>query len=227
MSANSNKVYSFDKGHFITVEGGEGAGKTTLIKKLKAYFIDCGYDVVVTREPGGTTLGDQIRQWVLNHNTTLKIDAKAELLLFLAARAQHIHEVISPAIEAGKIVICDRFNDSTVAYQGAARGLGVEWVRTLCNMICGEAVPALTLYLDVDPLVGLKRTRYAYKENAASGNIDRIESEKQEFHHRVRDAFNSFAKAEPKRFRTIDGGRTREYVFEKAVEFIVSYSPKD
>ena len=117
---------------FITFEGGEGAGKSTLLKKLAHDLNQKGYEVVITREPGGSLLGKQIRQWLLNRNESILIHSVPELLLFLADRAQHLEEVIKPALANGKVVICDRFNDSTVAYQGAARGLGVEFVQNLC-----------------------------------------------------------------------------------------------
>lgn len=205
---------------FITVEGGEGAGKTSLLSHMEKYLRDQGIAVVRTREPGGTTFGEHMRGWLLNHNDKIKISAKAELLLFLAARAQHIEEVILPAFNAGKVVICDRFNDSTVAYQGAGRQLGMEWVSDLCDMICGAISPDLTFYLDVDPQVGLARTRRTIKENAAAGQIDRIESEKLEFHQRVRDAFRVIAEEDPERFYRIDANQPQEAVIEAAINVI-------
>ncbi len=201
---------------FISVEGGEGAGKTTLIGHLERTLGARGITVVKTREPGGTELGNQIRAWLLTRSATMKIDAKAELLLFLAARAQHIEEVIQPALAAGKVVICDRYNDSTIAYQGAGRGLGVDWVRNLCLNICGQVVPDLTFYLDVNPTTGLNRTRRATKENARAGEVDRIEAEKKDFHERIRTAFVHFAKAEPERFCLIDANQPQRLVIDRA-----------
>lgn len=201
--------------HFITIEGGEGAGKTTLIDNLEKLFHSWGIPILRTREPGGTPFGDEVRSWVLSHRSDMAIGNKAELLLFLAARSQHIEEKIAPAIAAGKVVICDRFNDSTVAYQGVARGLGADWVRSLCNTICGATLPEITFYLDVDPKVGLERTRRTSKENAVAGAVDRIESEKIEFHQRVRAAFNAMAQAEPARFYRIDASKSKNEVWDE------------
>ncbi|HEV8052982.1 MAG TPA: dTMP kinase [Parachlamydiaceae bacterium] len=197
---------------FITIEGGEGAGKTTLINFFERNLQDWGFTVVKTREPGGTLLGNDIRNWLLNRHESIKIGAKAELLMFLAARAQHIEEVIVPAIAAGKIVICDRFNDSTIAYQGVGRGLGLAFVQDLCNDICGQTVPDLTFYLDVDPKIGLQRTKRTSKENARAGEVDRIEAEALEFHQRVRNAFAEIAQSEPERFISVDASQSQEIV---------------
>lgn len=205
---------------FITVEGGEGAGKTTLIRKLDSLFKERGESVLLTREPGGTKLGEQIRLWLLNRGTGIQIDPVAELLLFLTARSQHIHEVIKPALAAGKVVICDRFNDSSVAYQGAGRGLGVPFVRNLCNTVCGDPVPDLTYYLDVDPRIGLQRTRGAVKENAKAGDLDRIEAEANAFHERVRHAFVAMAKEDPIRFRLIDANAPKHVVLHEAMKYV-------
>lgn len=206
---------------FITFEGGEGAGKTTLIHYLEHELRSRGISTVKTREPGGTPFGDQVRRWLLEHREGIRIDAKAELLLFLAARAQHIEEVIAPAVESGKVVLCDRFNDSTIAYQGAARGLGVPWVQSLCSIVCGSVQPTLTFYLDVDPQIGLKRTRSVGKQEAPSGQYDRIESETLVFHQRVRDAFLAIAKAEPQRVIVIDANRPQEEVMREALCFLI------
>lgn len=211
------------KANFITLEGGEGAGKTTLLNTLEEMLSAQGISVVRTREPGGTPFGDEVRRWLLSHQSDVKIGSKAELLLFLASRAQHIEEVIAPALAAGKVVLCDRFNDSTVAYQGSARGLGAAWVRSLCNSVCGDVLPGLTLYLDVDPKIGLERTRGAAKENAASGNVDRIESEKFEFHQRVREAFLAISKQEPKRFYPIDALRPQTAVWQQAKDILSAH----
>lgn len=208
--------------HFITIEGGEGAGKTTLMNHLEKMLRESGLSVLRTREPGGTLFGDEIRKWLLSHNSEVKIGDKAELLLFLAARAQHIEEKIAPAIAADQVVICDRFNDSTVAYQGVARGLGKEWVRSLCDSICDKTVPDMTFYLDVDPTIGLERTRKAAKENASAGFVDRIEAEKLEFHKRVRDAFIEMAKKEPGRFHRIDANKSQDYVWKEVLGIVTS-----
>ena len=208
------------KGHFITLEGGEGSGKTTLMLQLSDFLKQRSYGVVVTREPGGTRLGEMVRDLVLHHDATLQIKDKAELLLFLAARAQHIEELILPALEEGKVVLCDRFNDSTIAYQGAARGLGIKYVRDLCHLVCGKVKPELTLYLNVSPEVGLERARQVEKAHAQAGTFDRIESEALDFHHKIQAAFNSLAKREPLRIYTINADRLQAEVLKEAIRAI-------
>lgn len=207
-----------ERGKFITLEGGEGAGKSTLLRKLEQELQKRGYAVVTTREPGGTRLGETIRSWLLSQEATSKVDTKAELLLFLAARAQHIDELIKPALAAGKIVICDRFNDSTVAYQGAARGLGTDLVQKYCDLVCQEIVPDITFFLDLDPRLGLKRTRQAQKEYALPGELDRIEAEKLHFHERVRHGMQQLAELHPERIYTIDASQPPTHVFSDVLQ---------
>lgn len=208
------------KSLFITLEGGEGAGKSSLMRKLSNALKRQGYQVVETRQPGGTLLGEQIREWLLHHKENIRIGAYAELMLFLADRTQHIEEVIVPALEAGKIVICDRFNDSTVAYQGAARGIGAEVVEKQCELACHGILPNLTLYLDVDPAIGLDRTRRTLKDTAAAGQVDRIESEQIDFHRKVRSAMQMQAKKHPERIHTIDASIPQDEVFKRALAVI-------
>ena len=200
--------------HFVSFEGGEGAGKTSLIDSVERTLVDQGIPVIRTREPGGTFLGETIRSMLMDKGMQTPIQAKTELLLFLAARVQHINEVIAPAIKAGKIVLCDRFNDSTIAYQGAGRHLGVPWVTQLCEMVCGGIVPDLTFYLDVDPTVGLDRARGVDKDTAPAGDVDRIEAEELSFHQNVRQAFLEIARKSPLRFYVIDAHRSQTEVFE-------------
>lgn len=202
------------KGRFITFEGGEGAGKTTLIQSLAEALSAQGYQVVITREPGGSPLGEKIRSLVLEKDAEVKISSKAELLLFLAARAQHLEEVIMPALKAGKIVLCDRFNDSTVAYQGGARGMGIDYVQNLCNAVCQDVCPDLTFYLDIEPSLGLAR---AASCEARQGHIDRIESEKLRFHENVRAAFHSLVSRYPERIHVLDAERSAKKVLEEAM----------
>lgn len=206
------------KGHFITLEGGEGAGKTTLLHYLAAFLTQRGYEVLTTREPGGSLLGETVRNWLLQQNSAFAIGHEAELLLFLAARAQHIEEKIRPALEAGKIVLCDRFNDSTIAYQGGARGLGVEHVQKLCHLVCGPVIPELTLFLDVSPEKGLSRSKGVNKEHAARGELDRIESEALSFHRKIQETFEFLTSQEPLRFQKIDANQSQEHVRKQAVE---------
>lgn len=202
--------------YFITFEGGEGAGKTTLIRNIEADLKYMGYDVISTREPGGSSLGNTIRQWLLNREDQTPLNPKAELLLFLAARAQNLEELILPALAKGKIVLCDRFNDSTIAYQGFARGLDIEAVKQLCQFVCTNVVPDLTIYLDIDPRIGLARTQHAIKENAAAGLVDRIEAEQIEFHQLVRQGFFKLIEQNPSRYAVIDASLPVESVLQQA-----------
>jgi dTMP kinase len=208
------------KGHFITLEGGEGSGKTTLLHQLAAFLTQHGYEVVTTREPGGTHLGETIRDLVLHHNASLSIGTEAELLLFLAARAQHIKEKILPALQAGQIVLCDRFNDSTIAYQGGARGLGMKYVQKLCHLVCGPVTPELTLFLDVPPAIGLARSQRVHKEHAASGELDRIESEALSFHQKIQEVFEYLVEKEPLRMYKIDASKSQDEVQREAISAI-------
>ena len=191
---------------FITVEGCEGAGKTTLIERLELQMRAEGRAVMRTREPGGTKLGEEVRAILLQNGS---IASHAELCLFLASRAQHLQEIILPALEAGTVVICDRFNDSTIAYQGAARGLGVEPVSFVCDFICQGLKPDLTLLLDVDPLAGLLRIQQRRTQ-------DRIESEELRFHVKIREAFLALCRKDPHRMHRIDASQSLEQVYETA-----------
>lgn len=208
------------QGLFITFEGGEGAGKSTLIQHLIEYFRKQGFDVVYTREPGGTPLGESIRQLLLNGKSGVPICAEAELLLLLSARVQHLDEVIRPSLSEGKVVLCDRFNDSTIAYQGVARGLGYKETQTLCNQVCKGIQPDLTLFLNVEPSVGLNRTRSSSKEHAKSGEVDRIESESLNFHQRVQEGFIKLAEEFPQRIAVLDANRSQADVYSSALKAV-------
>jgi dTMP kinase len=205
------------KGYFITLEGGEGSGKSTLLQQLATFLTHNGYQVITTREPGGTPLGESVRNWLLQRDSTISIGTKAELLLFLAARAQHIEEKILPALQEGKIVLCDRFNDSTIAYQGGARGLGVKYVQELCHLVCGQVNPDLTLFLNVAPEVGLARSRGVQKEHAAKGELDRIESESLAFHRKIQETLQFLARKEPLRVYTINADKSQDEVRKEAI----------
>ena len=202
------------RGLFITFEGGEGAGKTTLINEMARQLMVEGHHVLKTREPGGTKLGEHIRMILLEH--TEPVSPYAELSLFLASRAQHIMEVIGPALVEEKIVLCDRFNDSSVAYQGAARGLGMEQVRAFCKFISQGVQPQLTFYLDLDPKIGLARAAKERKQ-------DRIESETLIFHQKIREAFVAIHNADPHRFQLIDATLPPAKVFEEAMKKVRVY----
>ncbi len=184
------------QGYFITFEGSECAGKSTHIKLLSKYFLENKANCVVTREPGGTEIGEEIRQIVKHHAGKTPVADETELLLFAASRAQHMREVIIPALQNGSYVICDRFADSTVAYQGYARGLNLDFIRTLNLFATIGRKPDLTIILDLTPEESLAR-RITRNEN------DRIEAEDISFHSKVRDAFLKIASEEPNRVKII------------------------
>ncbi|MFH1429077.1 MAG: dTMP kinase [Candidatus Margulisiibacteriota bacterium] len=183
------------RGVFITFEGPEGCGKSTQIHQLADYLRSQGRDVIVTREPGGTPVGQAIRDILLDKQNTALCD-NTELLLFTADRAQHLFEVIKPALKAGKVVLCDRYSDSTIAYQMGGKGLPEELVMYLTQKFDTSLKPDLTILLDVEVSIGLKRaTRF---------DADRFELEDTEFHQRVRSKYLSIADKEPKRVKIID-----------------------
>jgi len=192
------------KGTFITFEGVEGCGKSTQIELLRDWLDGRGHSTLVTREPGGTPIAEAIRD-VLLDPAHKAMGATAELLLYEAARAQHIHEKIAPALEAGQVVLCDRFADSTTAYQGAGRGIAPAVLNELHRMATGGIWPDLTLLIDLPVEIGLERAR-------GRGRKDRMEQESVEFHQRVRAGFLAQAKAEPGRIHIIDGDRPLEAV---------------
>lgn len=191
-------------GRFITLEGGEGAGKSTQIEAVKAHLAGRGREVVATREPGGTEAGEEIRSLLVRGDKD-KWSPLSETLLLLAARADHLARVIRPALAAGKWVVCDRFFDSTRAYQGVAGGLGLETVGSLQEPVLGDSLPDLTLLLDIDPEKGLRRS-------ANRGGEARFESKDLEYHTALRQAFLRFASEEPERIAVIDADRPVEAV---------------
>jgi dTMP kinase len=195
------------KGIFITFEGGEGAGKTTQIAKLAHAFEAAGHKVVVTREPGGSRIANRIRSLLLDREMKGLV-ALAELLLYEASRAQHVSDVIGPAIAAGKVVICDRFADSSLVYQGAARGISAPLVKKLNQIATGGLKPDLTFVMDLDPRIGLARV-------GARGVLDRLEKEALSFHQAVRRGYLNLIKAEPRRCKRIDASRSRDAIHEQ------------
>ncbi len=207
-------------GLFVSFEGGEGAGKSSLIAQLDGHLATLGYSTLKTREPGGSTLGDQVRRWLLDTKSDVDIAAMAELCLFLASRAQHLHERIRPALASGGVVLCDRFNDSTIVYQGVGRGLGADRIEAMCQIVCEHTVPDLTFYLDVDPEVGLQRSRSTSKDTAGSGDLDRIESEAIEFHQAIREGYLALAQREPLRLHVIDAHQDPSDVFRQVAAAI-------
>lgn len=206
-----NKPY---KGLFITIEGGEGVGKSTLCEQLALKLEQRGYDVVKTREPGGSPLSEHIRELLLHSQGKYQIGEQAELLLFLAARAQHIEENILPTLRQGKIVLCERFNDSTIAYQGCARHLGMHHVEELCKLASEELLePNCTLFLDLPPSEGMKRLTAQQRKK-----VDRLEQEQLQFHHEVRQGFLHLADQYPDRIVTLDASSPIEQVVEMALK---------
>ncbi len=186
--------------HFITVEGIEGAGKTTAIDTIRDWVQAQGGDPLLTREPGGTALGEELRDVLLGHREG-GMSAEAEVLLMFAARAEHLDRVIRPALAAGRWVVCDRFTDASIAYQGMGRGLGIERVRSLGEWVHPDLAPDLTLWLDLPVTLGLERA-------AGRSRPDRFESEQARFFEAVRSGYAAIAEQEPARVRRIDSSGT-------------------
>ena len=190
---------------FITFEGPDGSGKTTQIRLLVDWLHEQGYEVIVTREPGGTDIGDQIRD-VLHDPDNTAMDARTEILLYSASRAQHVAQLVRPALAAGKVIISDRYADSTLAYQGYGRGLHLETLMTITLFATDGLLPDLTLYLDVPPEEGLRRRQLGGDE------WNRLDAEALEFHQRVRDGYLELIRQEPERWVVIDAARSTEEV---------------
>lgn len=192
-------------GYFISFEGGEGSGKSTQIERLVVWLRARNFALHVTREPGGTRIGTSIRELLL-HPDHRHLSARAEALLYQADRAQHVDEILIPALTGGKIVVCDRFFDSSLVYQGVGRGLGPKWIGQLSRFAAGGLVPDLTILLDVPTEVGLARLQSRGKAQ------DRLDLEGKAFHTKVRKTFLSLAKKEKKRFAVIDATQTADEV---------------
>lgn len=217
--ANKALKHSYG-GFFITLEGPEGSGKSTQARLLAEHLQSRGRTTLVTREPGGTPLAEQLRALIKDYDGAETMHASTELLLVEAARAQHVRVLIRPALAAEKVVICDRFADSTTAYQGGARGIELPAIEFLNRFAMAECVPDLTILLDLTPEVGFGRTR-ARAETA--GKHDRFEEEDLAFHRRVREAFQAIARREPERVRTIDADRPAELIHEEIKSLVDAY----
>jgi len=199
---------------FITFEGMEGSGKTTHVQKLFSFLKSQGHDVVLTREPGGTAIGDQIRKILLDR-ASQGMTKDCEQLLYWAARAQHIQELILPHLQKGDIVLCDRYVDSTMAYQGYGRGIDFSLLKTLENIVTKEVKIDRTFLFDLPVEEGLKRARKRIQEKIQTQKEDRFENEAIVFHEKVRQGFLELAKKEPKRFVIFDASLDKETLHEK------------
>lgn len=197
---------------FISFEGTEGVGKTTLIGKIYHYLQQQGQDVVLTREPGGTPMAEHIRSLLLSVNPDEMMSNDTELLLMYAARAQHLQQVIKPALEAGKTVLCDRFVDASFAYQCAGRGLSAKKLNVL-NQNFVSYLPHITFWLDAPTAIGMSRAR-------ERGDLDRFEQEKAIFFEKVRAGYQSLFEREGNRIKRLDATQTPEHVFEQALSYL-------
>lgn len=200
------------KGLFITIEGPDGAGKSTQIELLKKYFQEQDKDIVITREPGGTEISEKIRNIILDNKNTAMADT-TEALLYAASRAQHVHQKIIPALKEGKVVICDRFVHSSLVYQGIGRGLGVEEVKAINDFAIEGIKPDVTLFFDISPETALKR-----KTNNNLG--DRLENEKVDFHQRVYKGYKSLIEKYPEEFTIINANGTIDEIHKQVIKAI-------
>jgi dTMP kinase len=204
ISRKTQKRGDLMRGKFITIEGPDGAGKTTQVKKISDFLKCKGYKVLVTREPGGTSLGEKLREVVLTLEGESPV-SEAEALIYAASRAQLVKKVINPALERGNIVLCDRFVDSSLAYQGWARGLGIRELTDINGWFLKDTWPDLTMILDVDPAQSMKRLR---------GEKDRLEKEALDFHKKVREGFLKVHSMYPHRIKKVDASQNPKQVFE-------------
>jgi len=207
-------VFILDR-KFITFEGPEGSGKTSVIEGIKDYLDRENINYITTREPGGVQIAEEIRDIILNGKNT-EMDAHSEALLFAAARSQHFYQKVMPALEEGKVVLCDRFIDSSLAYQGHARGLGIDEVYEINKFAIGNILPDLTIFIDVPPSVGLNRVF------SNSRKVDRLDLESLTFHELVYEGYMKIADKYSERFKVVDGTKSKEEVIEATIEVIKS-----
>jgi dTMP kinase len=209
------------RGQFITFEGLDGCGKSTQLEKLAAVLRADGHDVVTTREPGGTVIGEKVRAVLLNSGTA-NLSPMAELALMFGSRAQLLAEVIRPALDAGKFVLCDRYTDSSEAYQGGGRELGSAAVLNLHRVICGGLFPDLTILMDSDPAASVERARRrnTSRHGLAKGDENRFEQENRAFFTRVRNAYLEIARREPQRVVMLDARRHMDVVHREIVNAV-------
>lgn len=201
-----------NRGLFITFEGTDGSGKTTQIKLLEKYLNEKGHAVVLSREPGGTRISEIIRDLILDPKNK-EIVPLTEMILYAASRAQHVAEVIEPALESGRIVICDRYVDSSYAYQGGGRGMDLKVIADVNRIAVNGTVPDITFFLDIDPEISVRR-------RINSTGADRIELEKLDFHRRVYDGYKKLSILYPDRIKTIDAAKSIEEISSQVNDFI-------
>jgi dTMP kinase len=202
------------QGLFITIEGPEGAGKSTILKKMADELTEKGHNVMLTREPGGISIAEEIREVILNPKNTA-MDERTEALLYAAARRQHLAEKVIPALENGYIVLCDRFLDSSLAYQGHARGIGMDEVYSINKFAIEDTMPDITLYFDVEPEVGLGRiSKHEGRE------VNRLDLEAVDFHERVREGYFILLDKFPDRIKTINASKSFDEVYENALDIV-------
>lgn len=204
-------------GKFISIEGIEGAGKSTVLLFIRDHLVKAKKEVALTREPGGTDIAEAIRKILLYTPSVEAMDAQTELLLMFASRAEHIAHRIRPALQAGQWVVSDRYVDASYAYQGGGRGMAVKHIATLDQMIVGDCYPQLTLLLDVPPEIGMKRAEKRISQK------DRIEQEHIDFFSRVRDAYLERAKQDPARIKTIDASQELPHVQQQIREALEAF----
>lgn len=208
------------RGIFITMEGPEGAGKTTITQMLGKALQQEGYQVLLTREPGGVPISEQIREVILNKDNTA-MDSRTEALLYAAARRQHLVEVVMPELERGGIVLCDRFIDSSLAYQGHARGLDIEEVYNINKFAIGDMMPDATLFFDIDPEEGLRRI-----QSNGEREVNRLDLEALDFHKKVFEGYQFIINRWKERFIIVDAGRTIDEVFEESKASLLDFLAK-
>ncbi|XMB86554.1 dTMP kinase [Mycoplasmatota bacterium WC44] len=204
------------RGHFITFEGGEGSGKTSVINSLSKHLSNLGYEVVVTREPGGIGIAEQIRDIILSKNN-IEMDQLTEAYLFAASRRQHLVERVIPEIEEGKIVLCDRFLDSSIVYQGYARGIGMDKVYEINKVVIDEFMPDLTLFFDVKPEVGLRRIAENLRD------VNRLDLEDKNFHNKVYEGYKILTERFKTRIKVVNGEQTIDNVRRDAIKVLEEF----
>ena len=206
-----------NKGKFIVFEGGEGSGKSTMIEKIYSFLTANNIECIKTREPGGIKISEQIRSVILDTNNC-EMDSKTEALLYAAARRQHLVEKVIPALDAGKFVLCDRFVDSSLAYQGYARGIGIDAIYEINKFAIGSNKPDISILFDIDPIEGLKRIN-----KDPSREVNRLDEEKIEFHEKVREGYNKILEISDRKIVKIDASKTIDEVFDEVKSIIEDF----